>query len=179
MEIPPYSVITDMIHQKMNELRINQVQLAEDLDFSSAQLSRIINEETNPSYSKVSQIWQLLKSREARQKVPVKELMQPDITWVQKSERRQDAVDKMTKNDFSQLPVQESGEAIGIITDFDLMRHQDHELMISDIVHRNVIEIGPEDSRELAISILEEDHSAILVRESNSYEGIISKFDLL
>lgn len=168
-----------ILRDKRTDLGLSLFEVAEDVGLSDSQLNRMEHGTTNGSYRNVQRVWQVLQEQEAAAKEPAESVMVEDILWAYEGETRADVAEKLTENDFSQVPVKDDGDAIGFVTDFDLMEHTDPEAPVEDLVRKSAISVEPTDSRKLVKTILEEGYPAVLVREGSQYEGIITKFDLL
>lgn len=169
----------EIIRDRLSEQEMNQVELAEEFGVDPGTISRNLSGATETPYSRYYQIWRILEQRKEQSQEPASSLMTDNIEWVDADDIREVAAEKMTQNDFSQLPVRSGDKAIGWVTDFDLMEHPDSQTVVGDMVGRSMITVHPTDSRELVKSILEEGYPAVLVEEDGYLSGIITKFDLL
>lgn len=179
MQLPEYQTMMQILRDKRIELGLSLIEVADDVDLSDSQLNRMELARTNGSYQNVQRVWQVLEERESASQEPAESMMVEDITWAYKGEARSEVARKLTSNDFSQLPVRSCDEAIGFVTDFDLMEHPDSEAPIEEIMGKSSITVQPTDSRELVKAILEEGYPAVLVEEDSEYKGIITRFDLI
>jgi len=179
MQLVDESVLQTILTDKIDDLPNGQVDVASQLDLDASTINRSLNGEIRTPYTRYRAIWKVLKGREEARQESVKSLTVEEITWAHALETRTEAADKMQDNDFSQLPVKADGEAVGWVTDFNLMENSDPDRPVSEIGGKSMITVSPNDSRELIEVILEEGYPAVLVEDDGEYEGIITRFDLL
>lgn len=181
MELPEYGTLTQMIHDKLNEVGRNQQDLAQAIDVNAGTLSRYFAGEATASYEKLRDMCKVLREWEDEQRQPATELMTEGFTSTTLGETCREAADKMLDGDFSQLPVREmeEEEVVGIVTDTDLMGVHNDEKPIKEIEFHHVIEVARDTDRRLIEKILEEGHPAVLVVNGGTPEGIITRADLL
>ncbi|WP_255151770.1 CBS domain-containing protein [Halorarius halobius] len=179
MQIPEYDTTMQILRDKRIELELSLFEVANEVNLSDSQLNRMELAQTNGSYRNVQRVWQVLQEHDTASQESAESLMVEDIEWAYKGETRADVVSKLTGNDFSQLPVMDEGEAIGFVTDFDLMEHPDPKTPVEDMMGMSAISVEPTDSRELVKAILEEGYPSVLVEDNDGYCGLITQFDLL
>jgi len=127
--------------------------------------------------------------------VLVKEWMTSDVVTIDEDTSMMKAFQIMKENSIRRLPVMRQGKLIGIVTDRDikdaspskattLVIHELYyllsELKIKDIIKKNIITIGPEETVEKAtVKMLEHRISGLpVVDDSGSVVGIITQRDI-
>jgi len=125
--LPSLESVSEWINETRNSLDITLAELGEDVHLSSSQLSRLENEEGNPSYKAVYRVYRELKRRQGESSVAAVLTQKRDrydalrFEYVQPDESCRNAADMMDEYNISQLPVVENNRAVGGITDTALM----------------------------------------------------------
>jgi predicted transcriptional regulator len=179
MVLPPEETLRTTLLDKIDEYDVGRVDIAKELNIDSATVTRNLNGDVNTSYSRFQEISQYIRKHENARQKPAKDVMIGDIVWAYEGEERDEIVEKMQENQFSQLPVESEGTAIGWVTDFSLMENPESTTQVSKMIQRSMISVEPQDSVSLIKAILEEGYPAVLVKQDSEYLGIITRFDLL
>ncbi|MFX1364689.1 MAG: CBS domain-containing protein [Promethearchaeota archaeon] len=174
------------IKRLRKKLNISQKALGEKLKISQSLISRIESGEVDPPYSKLKKIYEYLENeRKVREKSKkhASDIMSPDLHSIQLNSTIRDAVDLMNKYEISQLPIIEKNINLGSITSKKVQKSitENPEIIKMDVSLIKELPF-PEIDRNWSvkdISNLLLQYPAVLVRENNSYIGIITDSDLL
>ncbi|MFB6085215.1 MAG: CBS domain-containing protein [Halodesulfurarchaeum sp.] len=114
------------------------------------------------------------------------DLMSTDLVTVQLGERLDEAVDEMVGNDVGSVIVIDGTEAVGIITETDVLaagsgtERPFGDIPVSRAMSPNLVTIGPGEPPESAIGRMQEyGVKKLVVEEAGDLRGIITTTDLV
>lgn len=180
MDIFPFEQVAEMLRRKRQRLGVKQKKAASLADLSPSQVNRIERNSVNPSYNSVYSLYQALESLEDQEMESAAELMHPGVEYVEEDEQVENAIQKMRENDFSQLPVKDpdSEKVTGRITERRIIESGNPDLEVSEVMGPELLSVNSETSRSAVEEILKQE-PAVLVKEGDALEGIITKSDVL
>lgn len=177
------------VKKRRKRLKLTQKQLAEQCGVSQSTIAKIEAKTINPSYKIMRKIFTTLQKLEAKQekKKKAKDCMTPNVVDIDKEDTIQNAVKKMKKHDYSQLPVTSEGQCVGSISEATILKLvAQEEGDFSNIYDKKVKELMngafPRVGKNTplsAITTLLRKYAAVLVTENEEIIGIITKADLL
>ena len=160
--------------------------MAEELDIPQATISRIENGKGNPSYLNVKKIFDYLDDVQSGKKQLDKkaiDIKSEKIISIISKATIKDAVNLMNKYNISQLPIIDENQNKGSITAKKIQKIiTDNPSMITapvDVIKELPFPEIENDWDIKNISNLLTNYSAVLVKESGEYSGIITDADLL
>ena len=193
--LPTLENLAGWIRQTRKELGLTQTEVGEEAHLSPSQLSRLESAQGNPSYEAVYRVYDVLNSkleepdagellRWKRQSIGEElsfEYVTPDDTCEEVSRL-------MEKYEISQLPVVENGEAVGSITETDLMEAKGNleEVSVGEVSGEPFPEVS-EEAGVASIRSLLRAYPAVLIKSTDKesedavvgrYAGILTRADL-
>jgi len=173
------------IEKGRKRLGLTQKKLAKMAGVSQSLVAKLESGRLNPSYSVTKRIFETLQSLEKQTEAVAKDVLSPDIVYVQKDDSISKAIRLMEEKGYSQLPVFDRDQVIGsinekIILDI-LMGGRDPSRMLEQPVELVMEEPFPridEKTTIAVISTLLRYNQAILVTRRERCVGIITKTDL-
>ncbi len=173
--LPHEDNIREDIRSKRKNLGWSQRKLADKADVSKSSIGKFEREEHIPGYEKIRKIYNALSEEDKKE--PAEEFAVEDIVSVKPSDKVKKAAKIMKENDFSQLPVEENGEYIGMVVSNQLIRVGDNRL-IKRVNYRSLPSVGHDTPKEAFKDLLGA-HRAVLVKKEDKVIGIITAADLL
>jgi predicted transcriptional regulator len=193
--LPTLENLAGWIRQTRKELGLTQTEVGEEAHLSPSQLSRLESAQGNPSYEAVYRVYDVLNSkleepdagellRWKRQSIGEElsfEYVTPDDTCEEVSRL-------MEKYEISQLPVVENGEAVGSITETDLMEAKGNleEVSVGEVSGEPFPGVS-EEAGVASIRSLLRAYPAVLIKATDKekedtvvgrYAGILTRADL-
>lgn len=171
--------MSELIRKKRQNTQIEQKKLASLVDLSPSQVNRIEKNKVNPSYESVYKIWSKLEQLEKDHERTANDLMNSPVSEIKASDTVEQASKTMKKNCFSQLPVKRNGKTnAGKITEAKIMAAEHPDEKVSKVMGPPFMVVGQEISEKILTEVLKEE-PAVLVKNQDSVEGIITKTDLI
>lgn len=171
---------------RRKKLGITQKELAEKAGVSQALIAKIESGQVDPRYSTLKKILKALEELEQK-KIRASNVMTRNIVYADEEEKLLDAISKMIKGDFSQLPVRSSdGKIVGTIDEEVLVKtmlkcdpDEVRELKVKDVMKPPLPTVPPDVSINTLISILSENPAVLVVSKGGEPIGIITRSDIL
>lgn len=175
--LPSLTTVSEWIRETRHSLDITLSELGEEVHLSSSQLSRLENEEGNPSYKAVYRVYRELKQREGETSVASVLTQKRErydtlqFEYVGPEDSCADAAALLDEYNISQLPVVENGRAVGGITDTALMDIESPlaEMQISDCRLPHFPEVPVTENSTTVRGLLHQ-NPAVLLTESDTAE---------
>ncbi len=167
------------IRELRDEAGLSQAELARLAKVSQAHIAKIESGKVDPRLSTVNRILYVL-SHSGRKKT-CRSVMNPNIVSIGPDEPATEAIQRMRKMEFSQLPVMEGNLQIGSIDESSIIHNLDRgikRLHVRNIMNKPFPLVDARDPVDILTSLLDF-HSAVLVAEKGKIRGIITKSDLL
>lgn len=174
------------IARKRKMLGLTQKKLAELAGVSQSLIAKLESGKTEPSYTKVKAIIDVLNQLEMKREVHAKEIVHKKVVSVQKNDKVSKAVRLMMEHGYSQLPVFDGEHAVGSISEKTILSQvsagkdlsQISLLSVGEIMNETFPQVG-EDAPLSLISSLLQVYPAVLVSKKGKVIGIVTKADLL
>lgn len=162
-------------------LGLTQKQLAELAGVSQSLIAKVEAGLLDPSYSSGKRILDALRSLKQQSEPSARAVMQQHLITCRPEDRLQAVIAKMQKHAFSQIPVLDGDNVVGIVSESVIVRNMDR--LRSETLARDVMEeappIVPLESPRRVIAELLAHYSILIVKERGKLRGIITKADLL
>jgi predicted transcriptional regulator len=175
----------EIIPERRRKLGITQSQLAELAGVSQSYIAKLEAGNIEPSYVKVKALFEALDRLEQKKQVTAGEIMNHSVVGIQKETAIADAIEKMRKNGFSQLPVMDGERSVGSISEGTLLDHmlasrknESQAKIVSEIMDEPFPQVGEDTPISLVTSLLKF-YPAVLVQRRGIIVGIVTKADLL
>lgn len=172
-------VTAKTIKELRDEAGLSQAELARLAKVSQAHIAKIESGKVDPRLSTVNRILFVL-SHSGRKKT-CRSVMNPNIVSIYPDEPATEAIHRMRKMGFSQLPVMDGEIQIGSIDESSIVHNLDRgikRLQVRNIMNKPFPLVDARDPVEILPPLLDF-HSAVLVAEKGRIKGIITKSDLL
>jgi len=174
------------IARKRRMLDLTQNGLAKLAGVSQSLIAKLESGKTDPSYTKVKAILDVLNQLEMKMEVHAREILHSEVVSVQKSEAVSKAVRLMMEHGYSQIPVFDGEHAVGSISEKTILSQvsagrdlsQVSNLSIGEVMDEAFPQVG-EDAPLPLISGLLQVYPAVLVSKKGKVVGIVTKADLL
>jgi predicted transcriptional regulator len=174
------------IAQKRRSLGLTQSELAKIAGVSQSLIAKLESGKIDPSYGKVKTIFEALERLEVTAKIQAGKILQNKVIRVQKNEPVSKVVQLMKTYGYSQLPVFDSKQAVGSISEKAILhqilggKNMDEisALPTSEIMEEAFPQVSVDAPLSLISSLLQA-YSAVLVSKRGVIIGIITKADLL
>lgn len=167
-----------MLRRKRQRIGVKQKKAADLADLSPSQVNRIERNSVNPSYESVYELYEALEVLEDEAAETVGDIMHDEVCWVSADETLEAAAKKMREKDFSQLPVEESGESAGRITERMILEAGNPDVEIGQVMGSELMSVN-EDTRVKVVEEILKQEPAVLVKQEGEFSGIVTKSDLL
>ncbi|MBI2112621.1 CBS domain-containing protein [Candidatus Woesearchaeota archaeon] len=172
------------IKKLRKKYEINQKELASRAGVSQSLIAKIEAGTVEPTYSKAQRIFQALEELREKQEPKAKEIMKTKIIFAHPKELVKEIIRQMKTKGISQMPVQDKGVILGIITEGLILKHiADYPEKLSHLTAEDVMGetppiVSPKTGLKLLLELLK-DYTIVLVAEKGHIQGIISKADVL
>jgi predicted transcriptional regulator len=176
----------EKIARKRKMLDLTQKKLADLSGVSQSLIAKLESGKTDPSYTKVKAIIDVLNQLEMKMEVHAREIVHSKVISVQKSDKVSKAVRLMMEHGYSQLPVFDGEHAVGSISEKTILSQvsagrdlsQISVLFVEEVMNEAFPQVG-EDAPLSLISGLLQVYPAVLVSKKGKVTGIVTKADLL
>lgn len=176
----------EKIARKRKMLGLTQKKLADLSGVSQSLIAKLESGKTDPSYTKVKAIIDVLNQLEMKMEVHAREIVHSKVISVQKSDKVSKAVHLMMEHGYSQLPVFDGEHAVGSISEKTILSQvsagrdlsQISVLFVEEVMNEAFPQVG-EDAPLSLISGLLQVYPAVLVSKKGKVTGIVTKADLL
>lgn len=176
MELPTSADLRERRH----ELELTQSALAERADVSQPLIARIEGGDVDPRLSTLRRIVTALN--EAGGSIRrAEDIMHSPVIGIAPDGNIREAIDRMSQEGYSQLPVIRDSYPVGIISNSDIRRIDEgvspSDLPIADVMRESITTVTP-DATLNEIDTHLNHHDAIIVIDSSEMVGIITEADL-
>jgi predicted transcriptional regulator len=175
----------EYIKQVRVRLGITQRKLATLTGISTSMINQIESGRCKPSYETARKIFEVLSSLEGRSSMKAGDICSHSPISVQKDERLHKAIDVMRVNSISQIPVFDSSQVVGILTEDGLAKVmlEKNEKDVKNMHVSQVMEPPPPivdiSTPAKALVPLVRFAKCILVSEKGNVIGIVTTIDIL
>lgn len=183
--LPSLKAVSEWIQETRHSLDITLAELGEEVHLSSSQLSRLENEEGNPSYKAVYRVYRELQRRQGETSVAAVLTQKRErydslqFEYVQPDESCRKAADVMDEYNISQLPVIENNRAIGGITDTALMDIDTNlgEVQVTDCILPHLPEVPVTENSATVRNLLQQNPAVLLTTtEDTDFSEIVGPY---
>ena len=171
--------------ERIGEIRkrfgFTQKQFANRAGVSQSMIAKIEAGRMDPSYSSVRKIEAFVSSFSREKEVDAREIMVKKIISVHKSAKARDVVDLMNLNEISQVPVLESDNVVGIITESSILNRGfgNTEKMTAEELMVEPPPILSENAKLSVIAYILKSYPLVLIKKEGKLTGLVTKQDLL
>lgn len=161
------------------KLGMTQTELANRAGVSQSLIAKIESAILDPTFTNAQKIFEALQSMEKKHELTAGDVMNQKIISTTPDETVKSTIEKMRKFNISQLPVLESQNVIGLVSESTLL---DAITKNAKYVRDIMSDIPPIISKKAsvsAVSSLLKYYPIVLVSESGKLVGLITKADLL
>lgn len=192
-KLPPLQTVSEWVYRTRQSLDITLTELGEEAHLSPSQLSRLENEEGNPSYEAVYRVYRELRRQQKETSIEsvLKQKREhnntPDFEYVMLDDTCKHAARLMEQYSISQLPVIENEKAIGGVTETALMEFDTDlaEVPIAECSLSTLPEVPVTESRETIRNLLRQNAAVLLTQTEDtgfppvvgSYVGLVTAAD--
>ena len=168
------------IKEIRKKLDLTQGQLAKRADVSQSLIAKIEAGRLDPTYSNAIKIFDALKDFGEKQEVKAEQIMSEKMISILPDDSIKDAITKMKKQGFSQLPVIQEHKAIGLISESDILDSliENKGETVEDIMEGAPPVVSGETSASVISNLLKY-FQMVLVSKKGKLVGVITKTDLL
>jgi len=174
------------IPKRRRNLGLTQNDLALLAGVSQSMIAKIEALKVSPSYEGTKKIFDALGELERKVETKAKEIASRKVVGVRRQDHVAKATAAMRQTGFSQLPVLDSGFAVGSISEKSILTQIAKGKNLSELSHRHVEDIMDEpfpqldeDSPLSAIVALLQYSSAVILTKKGHPSGIVTRADLL
>lgn len=176
MELPT----PEDLRERRHELDLTQSELAEQASVSQPLIARIEGGDVDPRLSTLRRIVGALDEAEGSIRRAVDTMHSPVIA-VAPDDSVGEAINRMSDEGYSQLPVVRDGYPVGLISNSDIRRIDDGaspgSLPVADVMRESITTVTPDAALDEIDTHLNH-HDAVIVIEDGGMVGIITEADL-
>jgi len=175
----------EYIKQARLRMGVTQRRLASLAGVSASMINQIESGRCKPSYETAMRIFEAINNLEGKTSVKAGEICSRGILSVRPSDPVTKAAELMRKNGYSQLPVLEDGQPVGLISEEGIMKAmvEGDPAEVGRALIQHVMEASPpvvdESTPAKALISLIKFSKAILTSKRGRVTGIITASDLL
>lgn len=162
------------------KLGLTQFELAKRAQVSQSLIAKIEAGRLDPTYSNAMKIFTALEDLGKKDEIKAEKIMNDKIISVTPDTQIKEAILKMKKHGFSQMPVITEHKAIGVITESDILNSliEKKGKLVDDIMDSPPPVISSDASATVVSNLLKY-FQMILVSRKGVLVGVITKTDLL
>ncbi len=169
------------IKRKRKKLGVSQKKLAELVGVSQPLIARLESGKFDPKLSLIKKIYRVLEEIEGS-RVDARSVMNAPVISVRPDDSLKYAAEIMISKEISQLPVVDSEQIVGGLTENDVVKaiveRGSSEFKVGEVMGDPFPMVEPEESLTV-VSRLLLDYPAVLVVEGSKVVGIITKQDVM
>jgi predicted transcriptional regulator len=181
----PLPEVVRHVRRARVHLDLTQADLARESGTSQSLIAKLERGRLNPSYEVVRKILESLDRLSAKDEPSAGELMHKEPVWADPSEHLGDALTRMKKNGYSQLPVVDRGQPVGSLSESAILERIEKGADLEQLKRQPVRmtmrpsfpTVEPHTRKRTLVELLR-DHEAVLVVREGRLVGVITKSDL-
>ena len=162
---------------------LSQVQLAKLSGVSQSLIAKIESGKLDPSYSNAKRIFEALSGLSEKEELKAADIMIKKIIYAKPDETVGSVVKKLKSHQISQLPVISKNRVVGLVSESDIINVIAKGENIEKLKAADVMEDAPPvvsgKTRITTLLDLLKISQMVIVAESGTYKGVVTKADLL
>lgn len=173
------------IERLRKKFGLTQEGLAKKAGISQSLIARVESGLVDPRYSKVARIFEALDEMKSKG-IRAKELMSRKVVGIQAGDSMDKAASVMKRYDVSQLPVLKGKRPVGSISERVILDEIAKGIDVHALSEKKVSEFMEDafpvvslNAPLTSLSVLLENHSAVLIVDGGEIKGVVSRADLL
>jgi len=168
------------LRERRTNLELTQSELADRAGVSQPLVARIEGGDVDPRLSTLRRIVNALQEAEGGV-LRARDIMNRPVVAVERDDSVREAVDLMSAESYSQLPVARDGHPVGIISNSDVRKVSDETglgaLPVADVMRESITTVAPDATLDAIDNHLDH-HDAVIVVEDGEMTGIITEADV-
>ena len=173
----------DEIRLIRTNLNLSQKELAKLADVSQSIIAKIEKGKVSPSYGIVVRIFSALDLLIKNNELTAKDVMNKNVIVCYEHSLVKDAVSKMLKYSFSQMPVlSREKQIIGYISEQIILKkiqNVNDKTLVKEIMEKPMPMFDENTDLSIVYKVLEQYPMVIIVEDNGKLQGIITKSDIL
>ncbi len=165
------------IRAKRKELGWSQKELAERADVSQSLVAKLERKENVPNYESIKRIYDSLQ--ENKKTEYAEDFANDEIISVDIGEKVDKAIKLMLEHDYSQIPVKDSDEYIGMVLSSDVV-DENKDRHVEEIMKNSFPILPARSPKSVVVELLKEKkYNAVMIKDENNNWKIVTPADLL
>lgn len=174
--LPKYETLVEEIKTRRKELGWSQKTLARRANVSKSLVGKLERMDNIPNYRNVRAIYKAIKQHNNERTAET--FATKKITNITPETTIKEAAEMMKDNDFSQLPVKEENDYVGLILSSDIANLDDRSKEVHTLKYHS-LPVIPHDTPRDDFTSMFNIHKAVLVKKNKDVIGMITPADLL
>ncbi|MDY6761862.1 MAG: CBS domain-containing protein [Candidatus Nanohaloarchaea archaeon] len=175
--IPGLDDLRDRVTELRQDAGVTQAEAAAAADVSQSFVAKLEAGTAVPNYRAAARLYNTLEDRARAAGEQAADVMHTDVVAVEPDDTVATATGRMTAEGFSQLPVIDDGDCVGSVTSRRLLDAADEEQVRE--CTGPAFPTVPAGTGIDAVKELLDSANAVLVRENDKIDGIITAADVL
>ncbi len=172
-----FDTLVKEIKGRRKELGWSQKKLAKKAGVSQSLIAKLERKENVPNYEAIKKIYDILQ--ENRKNEYAEDFANDEIIYVEVDDKVGKAVKLMLENDYSQIPVKDGDEYIGMVLSRDVVG-EDKDKNVEKIMKNSFPILPAKSPKSVVVELLKEKkYNAVMIKDENSNWKIVTPADLL